>query len=79
MKKTVLDRSSPSDLVQLSGNYRSISQYSKPEITINPTALKTLQNFLGFTQMRWLCYKSVVGRKLHIMTTNDTAGANVIK
>jgi len=33
---------------------------------------------MGFHQIRYRCHKKSIGRTLHIMTTNDSAGRNVL-
>ncbi|XP_048585299.1 uncharacterized protein LOC116601179 [Nematostella vectensis] len=61
-----------------SSDYHSISNYTNGMVFVKVPAIRQLKAIMPFAQMRWRCHKKNVGRTLDIMTTNDSAGWNVI-
>ena len=54
-------------------NYNSNNQFLKRN------GFNQLKIDMGFTQIRFYCFKKKRGRVFHIMTNNDALGANVVK
>ncbi len=54
-------------------NYNSNKQYLKRN------GFNQLKIDMGFTQIRFYCFKKERGRVFHIMTNKDSKGANVVK
>ena len=74
------DANSLNDPAVNSGSYRRIL----PNCNSNNQYLKLngfnqLKIDMGFTQIRFYCFKKKRGRVLHIMTNNNSSGANVVK
>ena len=59
-------------------NYRNMFNYKNNNL-VPVTVLNQLRQDMGFTQIRFYCYKKLVGRTLHIMTKDSPEGELVIK
>ena len=59
-------------------NYRSIFTYKNNQLS-TVTVLNQLRQDMGFSQIRFYCYKKLVGRTLHIMTKDSPEGELVIR
>ena len=59
-------------------NYRSIFIYKNNQLS-TVTVLNQLRQDMGFGQVRFYCYKKLVGRTLHIMTKDSPEGELVIR
>ena len=74
------DQNSIQDPVVKSESYREIlTKYNTNNQLLLRTGFNQLKNDLGFTQIRFYCFKKRVGRVLHIMTSNNSTGADVVK
>jgi hypothetical protein len=60
-------------------DYRGISKYTNNKVYIKIPAIQKLRSLIGFHQIRWRCHKESLGRIFHIMTTNNSAGYNVLR
>lgn len=59
-------------------DYRAISKYNVFTQNVEVPALQKLRLVMGFDQLRYRCHKKSIGRTLHILTTNDSAGHRVL-
>lgn len=74
------DLNSPQDAIVESDSYREIiSNHSSNKHYLLRDGFNQLKNDIGFTQIRFYCFKKKAGRVFHIMTRNDTKGANVVE
>ena len=74
------DQNSIDDPVVKSESYREIlPKYNTNNQLLLRTGFNQLKNDLGFTQIRFYCFKKRVGRVLHIMTSTNSKGADVVK
>jgi len=72
------DLNSPQDADVESDSYREIlSNHSSNKHYLLRDGFNQLKNDMGFTQIRFYCFKKKAGRVFHIMTNNDAKGANV--
>ena len=62
-----------------SKSYRGISNYSDGITRVHVPAILHLKKLIGFTQIRYYCYKKASGRVFHIMTAPDTNGESVVR
>ena len=63
-----------------SDSYREIlANYSSNNRLLKVDGFNQLKEDMGFTQIRFYCFKKEVGRVFHIMTNNDAKGADVVK
>lgn len=60
-------------------NYKGITNYTNNKVYVIIPAIRKLRDVMGFHQIRWRCSKKSLGRTFHIMTTNNSAGHNVLK
>ena len=64
----------------VSDSYREIlANYSSNNRLLKIDGFNQLKEDMGFTQIRFYCFKKAVGRVFHIMTNNDAKGADVVK
>ena len=70
----------PDNLPSVTSNsYREIlPKYKSNNHYLLRKGFNQLRNDMGFTQIRFYCFKKKVGRVLHIMTNKDSKGANVL-
>ena len=74
------DLNSPQDATVESNSYREIlSNHSSNKHYLLRDGFNQLKNDMGFTQIRFYCFKKEAGRVFHIMTNNDAKGANVVE
>ena len=74
------DLNSPQDAAVESDSYREIlSNHSSNKHYLLRDGFNQLKNDMGFTQIRFYCFKKKAGRVFHIMTNNDAKGANVVE
>ena len=59
-------------------NYRNISDYAKNQL-VPVTVFNQLRQDMGFSQIRFYCYKKLVDRTIHIMTKGSLEGEMVIR
>jgi len=63
-----------------SDSYNAIlPKYSSNNQFLLRNGFKQLKQNMGFTQIRFYCFKKERGRVFHIMTKTNTKGANVVK
>ena len=61
-------------------SYRQIlPKYSINEHYLLRSGFNQLKQDMGFSQIRFYCFKKTTGRVFHIMTSNDSMGNNVVK
>ena len=73
-------RHSLSDEKKTSNSYKAIlPKYSFNNQYLQRKGFNQLKQDMGFTQIRFYCFKKERGRVFHIMTKQDTKGANVVK
>jgi len=71
---------SPQDAAVESDSYREIlSNYHSNSQFLLRDGVNQLKNDMGFTQIRFYCYKKKRDRVFHIVTNQNTKGANVVK
>jgi len=74
------DQNSPQDPAVESDSYREIlSNHSSNSQLLLRDGFNQLKNDMGFTQIRFYCYKKKRNRVFHIITNQNTKGANVVK
>ncbi|KAL9987399.1 hypothetical protein ACROYT_G001696 [Oculina patagonica] len=74
------DANSLQDTVVESNSYREIlPNYNSNSQFLLRNGFNQLKIDMGFSQIRFYCFKKERGRVLHIMTNKDTKGANVLK
>ncbi|KAL9987324.1 hypothetical protein ACROYT_G001609 [Oculina patagonica] len=74
------DQNSLLDTMKTSNSYREIlPNYNTNKQYLLQNGFNQLKRDMGFTQIRFYCFKKTPGRVFHIMTNKDTKGANVIK
>ena len=74
------DSSSSPDAVVKSDSYREIlPNYRFNSQLLLRDGFKQLKNDMGFTQIRFYCYKKKRDRVFHIITNQNNRGANVVK
>ena len=74
------DPSSSQDAAVESDSYREIlSKHSSNKHYLLRDGFNQLKNDMGFTQIRFYCYKKKRDRVFHIITNQNTKGANVVK
>ena len=74
------DQNSVSDTVVYSDSFREIlPKYNTNNQFLLRNGFNQLRKDMGFTQIRFYCFKKKVGRVLHIITNNDANGAKVLK
>ena len=62
-----------------SDSYRTIlSAYTSNNQYLLRSGFNQLKQDMGFTQIRFYCFKNATGRAFHIMTNEDTNGTNVV-
>lgn len=63
-----------------SNSYREIlSKYSSNNQYLLRNGFSQLKQDMGFTQIRFYCFKKETGRVFHIMTNKNAKGADVVK
>ena len=68
------------DISSSSDSYRTIlPAYTSNSQYLLRNGFNQLKQDIGFTQIRLYCFKKTRGRVFHIMTKEDTKGANVVK
>lgn len=55
-------------------SYADIGRYGNQRMVISSGALRELQAMTSFTQLRWQCRKSSVGRTIDVMTSKNALG-----
>ena len=60
-------------------HYRNLSNYRDHRQYLVPSVLLSLQNDMGFDQMKFYCHKKQVGTVIHIMTNMNPLGEAVVK
>lgn len=60
-------------------NFRYISNYTVNTLRIDVPAIRELRNKMGFTPLRYYCFKKSVKRTFHIITKKNDLGENVLK
>ena len=60
-------------------HYRNLSNYGDHRQYLVPSVLLSLQNDMGFDQMKFYCHKKQVGNVIHIMTNMNPLGEAVVK
>ncbi|KAJ7382431.1 hypothetical protein OS493_035080 [Desmophyllum pertusum] len=74
------DQNSMKDQSSTSNSYRTIlSNYHSNKQYLLRNGFNQLKNDMGFTQIRFYCFKKETGRVFHIMTNKNTEGADVVK
>ena len=74
------DLHSPQDAALESDSYREIlPKYHSNSQLLLRDGFNQLKNDMGFTQIRFYCYKKKRDRVFHIITNQNTKGANVVK
>ncbi|KAL9987345.1 hypothetical protein ACROYT_G001635 [Oculina patagonica] len=74
------DANSLNDAGLNSDSYREVlPNYNTNKQYLKRNGFNQLKIDMGFTQIRFYCFKKERGRVFHIMTNKDTKGANVIK
>ena len=72
--------SSVQDTIVRSDSYKAIlPKHSSNNHFLLRNGFKQLKQDIGFTQIRFYCFKKERGRVFHIMTNKNTKGANVVK
>lgn len=62
-----------------SDSYRTIlPAYTSNNQYLLRSGFNQLKQDMGFTQIRFYCFKNATGRAFHIMTNEDTNGTNVV-
>ena len=69
----------PSVLVQLNSYRQTLSNYTINEHYLLRSGFNQLKEDMGFSQIRFYCFKKSTGRVFHIMTSNDSMGNDVVK
>ena len=69
----------PSLLVQLDSYRQILPKYSINEHYLLRSGFNQLKQDMGFSQIRFYCFKKTTGRVFHIMTSNDSKGNDVVK
>ena len=68
------------DSIVMSSSYRTIlPKYNSNNQYLLRNGFNQLKHDMGFTQIRFYCFKNNTGRVLHIMTNKDSKGADVVK
>lgn len=68
------------DSIVMSSSYKAIlPKYNSNNQYLLRNGFNQLKQDMGFTQIRFYCFKNKTGRVLHIMTNTDSKGANVVK
>ena len=63
-----------------SDSYREIlPKYSSNEHLLKIDGFSKLKEDMGFTQIRFYCFKKAPGRVFHVMTNKDSTGTDVMK
>ncbi|XP_020897986.1 uncharacterized protein LOC110236777 [Exaiptasia diaphana] len=73
-----VDNDTIGDMLRTS-NYRSISNYSINSLRIDVPAIRELRDTMGFTQLRYHCFKKSVKRTFHVITKKNDYGEKVLK
>ena len=74
------DLNSPQDPTVEPDSYREIlSNHNSNKHYLLRHGFNQLKNHMGFTQIRFYCFKKKPGRVFLIMTSNDAKGGNVVK
>ena len=74
------DQDSPIDPVVESDSYREmLPNYNSNNQFLLRNGFNQLKNDMGFTQIRFYCFKNETGRVFHIMTNKNTTGADVVR
>lgn len=74
------DLNSPQDAAVQSDSYREIlPNYNSNSQMLLRDGFNQLKNDMGFSQIRFYCYKKKRNRVFHIITKDNTKGANVVK
>ncbi|KAJ7382432.1 hypothetical protein OS493_035081 [Desmophyllum pertusum] len=74
------DQNSMEDESNTSDSYRTIlPNYNSNKQYLLRNGFKQLKDDMGFTQIRFYCFKKKPGRVFHIMANKNTKGANVVK
>ena len=74
------DANSLQDPAVNSDSYREIlPNYNSNNQFLKRNGFNQLKIDMGFTQIRFYCFKKERGRVFHIMTNNNVSGANVVK
>lgn len=60
-------------------HYRNLSNYNDRRQYLVPSVLVSLQNDMGFDQIRYYCHKKQSGTVFHIMTSMNPFGEAVVK
>lgn len=79
MAQTVINNTSAKLKLKKETNYQQIRDYTNNNQRIDVNAISQLQRGLEFRQIRYFCYRRSVGRRLHIMTTMDSHGDDVLR
>ena len=69
----------PSDLVQLDSYRQILPKYTINEHYLLRSGFNQLKQDMGFSQIRFYCFKKKSGSVFHIMTSNDSMGNDVVK
>ena len=68
------------DSIVVSNSYKTIlPKYNSNNQYLLRNGFNQLKHDMGFTQIRFYCFKKKTGRVLHIMTNKDSKGADVVK
>ncbi|XP_031566625.1 uncharacterized protein LOC116301674 [Actinia tenebrosa] len=78
VSNAVIQSSSQSPPKTLTTSFRDISNYNNNQTLISSTNLLQLLQLMPFTQLRFQCRKSSIGRTVHIITTNTSSGIAVL-
>ncbi|XP_078364678.1 uncharacterized protein LOC144649082 [Oculina patagonica] len=74
------DANSPQEEAVYSNSYKEfLPNYNSNNQYLLRNGFNQLQIDMGFTQIRFYCFKKERGRVLHIMTNRNASGANVVK
>ncbi|KAJ7382435.1 hypothetical protein OS493_035084 [Desmophyllum pertusum] len=73
------DPDSPIDPVESDSYREMLPNYSSNNQFLLRNGFNQLKNDMGFTQIRFYCFKKERGRVFHIMTNKNTEGADVVK
>ena len=63
----------------MSNSYKTVlPKYNSDRHYLLRDGFNQLKQDMGFTQIRFYCFKKTAGRVFHIMTNNNAKGANVV-
>ena len=76
--RTILQTSDKLYSYSTADNYRDVFSYENTRV-VPVAVLDQLKQDMGFSQLRFYCYKKQAGRTLHIMTKDSPEGEMVVR